>query len=299
MFRIGCPKVCSAWNKLLAKMMNAVWPIYCKVIPIRRDFTKKTRQKKVIVSLTSFPARFNTLHLCIQSILRQSYTPDLVVLWLVKEECEGMQLPEELLELKKYGLEIKYSDINLRPHNKFIFSAQEFSDSIIITMDDDVIYSSDTIEKLIKGYEEHTDCVICNMAHKITLNEQLMPNPYSKWVGGAIGEVGPSNLLTALGVGGVLYPPNTFDKQYFDYEVIRENCLTADDLWLKYNELRLGYRVFKVKAYAKHPVTISRTQSIALTKLNNGHSINDLTIEKLNRLYPINWKEYEEECKHT
>ena len=44
--------------------------------------------------------------------------------------------------------------------------------------------------------------------------------------------------LVAIGVGGVLYPPHIFDSniQYFNETDIKEICLNADDIWLKYLE---------------------------------------------------------------
>ena len=128
------------------------------------------------------------------------------------------------------------------------------------------------------------------MAHEITFNDLHMPNPYSQWIGGAIGKTGPSHSSAAAGCGGVLYPPGMFDKEYFNYDTIERNCLTADDLWLKYTEYRLNYRVYKVRKHAKNPVTISRSQGVALSDLNNGQHKNDVIVDTLNKLYAFKWE---------
>ena len=46
----------------------------------------KKRNDKIIVSLTSFPGRIHLVHKTIQTILLQSIKPDLVELWLAKEQ---------------------------------------------------------------------------------------------------------------------------------------------------------------------------------------------------------------------
>ena len=62
-------------------------------------------QSKIIVSLTTFPARIGYVHLAIKSLLHQTKRPNKVILWLGEEffpEGEN-NLPESLLELKPLG----------------------------------------------------------------------------------------------------------------------------------------------------------------------------------------------------
>lgn len=291
MFPTSMNKVFSAWNKVMARVLNIVYPMWCKKHKKDRGLNHLERDVEIVVSLTSFPARFEKLPLTIESIFHQTVKPDRIVLWLIESECEGIELSSEIKEFLEYGLEIRYAKVNLKPHNKFIFSAMEFKNSIIISIDDDTLYDSKMIEYLIKGYEKHPNCVICNMAHQIVLDNNEVPDLYTKWNGAAVGLTGPSHDLTALGVGGVLYPPNIFDSIYFDFNLIKNLSLTADDLWLKYNEVRLGYMVYKVKPYAKNPVVVRGTQEIALTRENNGNRRNDTIIKALNLYFDIEWKQ--------
>ena len=68
------------------------------------------RDTKVIVSLTSFPARIDTVYITIRSILMQSLKPDIIILWLAQEQFpeKEKELPYNLLKLKKYGLTIEW-----------------------------------------------------------------------------------------------------------------------------------------------------------------------------------------------
>ena len=71
------------------------------------------RKQKIIVSLTSFPPRYEALHKCLLSLLKQTVRPDKIIVWLYKEE---FSLTEEMEDLKKYGIEYKSVDENLKPH---------------------------------------------------------------------------------------------------------------------------------------------------------------------------------------
>ena len=42
----------------------------------------------LIISLTSFPARYDTLHLTLKSLMGQSVRPDRVILWLAEEATQ-------------------------------------------------------------------------------------------------------------------------------------------------------------------------------------------------------------------
>ena len=72
------------------------------------------RECRVIVSLTSFPTRIHIVVYTIETLLSQTFKPDLVVLWLAKEQFPRREdnLPRRLLNLRKYGLIIRwYHDI--------------------------------------------------------------------------------------------------------------------------------------------------------------------------------------------
>lgn len=288
-FRIGCNKLCSAWNHILDYMFCKLYPKYSKLILVENGLNHEPRKEKVIVSLTSFPARLNVVHYGIKALMCQTYKPDRIILWLTEEECKNVKIPSELEKLCKYGLEIKFASDNLKPHNKLYYTLKENPDAVVISVDDDNVYSLKLVEKLMTVHKKNPNCVCCNMAHEITLKNGK-PNKYDDWNGGAIGKYGMSDLFVALGVGGVLYPAGCFDKEYFDKKLIRNLALTADDIWLKFTELRLGIKVLKIAPHAKIPFVIDGTQKIALGKENNGMKKNDIIINNLCNYYQqINW----------
>ena len=82
------------------------------------------REKKLIVSLTSFPARFPYLHICLESLLTQSVKPDMIVLWIYKGDMN--LLPEKVLKLRNRGVLIKPVDDDLKSYKKLYYSIKKY-----------------------------------------------------------------------------------------------------------------------------------------------------------------------------
>lgn len=287
--RIGCNKLGAGWNHVNGFVFKLLYPLWCRMTSVRDGLNHEPRDEKLIISLTSFPARLDMVHCCIRQMLAQTMKPDRIILWLTKEESENVPLPEGVKELQEYGVEVCYADANLKPHNKLYFSLRENPDAVIITVDDDCVYPSDLVERLYAAHQEHPESVCCIQAHEITLRDG-QPDLYDNWNGGAIGKSGASDMFIALGVGGVLYPPGCFDEEYFDQELIRSLALTADDLWLKFTELRLGIPVYKIAPHTKGVYGVRGTQKVALGKVNNGMKQNDVIIRKLCDYYQVDWE---------
>ena len=240
------------------------------------------RRQKVIVSLTSYPARFSSIYLCLKSLLLQSAKPDKIILWL---DCDKSQVTGQMKSLEQYGLEIVCEVEDLKPHKKYFYSMQKFPNDIIITVDDDVIYPSDLVASLMQKHAEFPDCVCARRVHKITFGEDKKINPYSKWIDKCKKELAPSYFLMPTGVGGVLYPPNCLDKCAFDKELIKSRCLMADDIWLKTMELLNGTKVAWVKNNILTPPYTERSQETALYLDNVHQNKNDEYMRNMLELY--------------
>jgi len=247
------------------------------------------RSHHIVVSLTSFPARFDTLHFALKSILTQSTKPDLIFLCLTKNEVKDeSDLPQSVLELKKYGLQIFFADDNLKPHNKYFYAMKLYPHSLIITVDDDNMYDKNLIADLYHSFLKYPSAVSARRVHKIVKDEKNNVQPYNKWRYEYKKETSPSLNLLATGVGGVLYPPGLLPSETFDADKIRELCLNADDIWLKFMELKSNIPVVWVKGKRVHPLNIKRAQRITLQKNNYHGNLNDNYIEGLQNYYGVN-----------
>lgn len=186
--------------------------------------------KPIIVSLTSFPARINIVDQCIISLLSQSIKPNKVVLWLAEEQFPHREkgLPNNLLKLKDYGLEIEWCD-DIRSYKKLIPALKKYSDCIIVTADDDNIYDFRWLELLYLGYMKYPKSIQCHRATKFYFDHKK--NAFNIISGGEDFYKYPSFLNKLVGLGGVLYPPNCFYKDILNEDLFKELAPTSDDIW--------------------------------------------------------------------
>ena len=209
---------------------------YYKSCPAKK-IKASNKNHPVIVSLTSHPARFKTLHLCIKSILNQKMQPDKIVLYLDKTVSLS-SLPHQLIKLQKKGLIIRNICENIKPHNKYFYAMQEYPNSAIITIDDDVIYPRDLVSSLFTSFLKNPNAVSARRVRRIERDCKGECLPYNLWETKITEKNYDKKDLLATGVGGVLYPPNSFDfnKPYLQINTIIEQCLLADDIWLAFIE---------------------------------------------------------------
>ncbi len=147
---------------------------------VRRTGTHLVRRslgkRRIVASLTSYPARIETTHLAIRSLLAQRVLPDLVVLYLFKEEFPRREedLPAELRQLLSHDVQIRWVDINLKPHKKYYWALQEFSDDIVITFDDDLVYRNSLIGELMESYRKFPYAISAIRTHLITFGSSVV-----------------------------------------------------------------------------------------------------------------------------
>ena len=88
---------------MLKRILDAFVPGYFKRTANKAGYGLNTehREETYIVSITSFPARINEIWITIETLLRQSFKPDKIILWLGEEQFPDKQLPESLTMLKE------------------------------------------------------------------------------------------------------------------------------------------------------------------------------------------------------
>ncbi len=265
-------------------------------IPVRRWYekfpskkyglNKKARKQKIIVSLTSYPKRIGTIWLTIETLLRQSYKPDMVILWLAESQFDGLDsLPKELLRLQDRGLTIRFCD-DLRSHKKYFYALQEFKNDLIILADDDMFYPLDTIKKLMKLHKSYPNDICCISAQVIQPDFTASP---SEWRNVFLKETNwqHSDMIQAYTGGGTLIPPNSIHRDVFDKDTFKEICLNADDLWLFYMAHRKGTKVTTLKNWQPFPITIYGTSEGSLYWINGEGNQNDVQWNNLINHYGV------------
>ena len=113
--------------------------------------------KQILISLTSWKKRIQNVPMVIQSILTGTKPPDKIVLNLSTEEfsLKDKELPTYLLMLKETNkIEINWVKENTKAFKKIIPTMKLYPESIIISIDDDIIYPEFFVEKMVSKYNE-------------------------------------------------------------------------------------------------------------------------------------------------
>lgn len=243
---------------------------------------------KIIISLASYPARYNTLHLCLQSLFLQTFYADKIILYIPTEKS---LLPESVLKFEKQGLNICKVSEDLKPHNKYYYAMQEYENDIIITVDDDAIYPTTLVELLVKSYLKFPFAVSAGRAHGILLDINGYPIEYTQWDWEAKQYDKPQFRLMATGVGGILYPPHCISEELFNKDNIRKFCLLQDDVWLKCMQLLSVTPVIVIKQKQQHPPSIPNVYTNGLYINNKYKGGTNKAFQLLIDEYKINLRE--------
>ncbi len=246
----------------------------------------------IIVSFTSYPKRLDKIDMCIKSILNQSYKPDRIVLWLGSDTSKDVA-DKYLKKYTKYGLEYYIdSENNYLSHKKYIYSFNNFKDSIIITIDDDLIYPPRMVESLIKKYKKHPNCIISRRVHKITFDKKHRIKRYSEWIRECFYIFKPSHKLCATTGAGALFPPFVLRKdEVTNFNLIEKYALTADDIWLKMMAVRYKVKVLWAGNFLQMPAIIDNTGD-NLSNINVAKNQNDKYIEKIIEDFNISYIDF-------
>lgn len=268
------------WNKMVEIVANIVLPIYFNLTKNNKGNRLLTTDKQdIIVSLTSFPKRFATLHLVIETLLRQTVKPDKIILYLTASQVGDISsLPKKLLAQRRRGLEIVLCPDNIRSHTKYYYAFQSYSESTVITVDDDLYYRSDLIETHLRNAKENPGCVVANWT------KLILPGKYKyrQWPDIQLNIPKKSRNMLILGVASVLYPPHSVHKDIFNISNIQNLTLTADDVWLTAMILKQGTPVyFSAYDYRHLPVHINNNETL----LSGNYIRNQQCIDAINSYY--------------
>jgi hypothetical protein len=283
-------------NKIVSKsfyiiMNNSVSSYYTKTKSFKKyRLNQEKRANELIVSLTAIPSRVDNIWITLESIFRQSYKPDRIILWLSNEEFSAINLPNSLLELKEKGLEICYCE-NIRSHNKYYHTVVNNPNATIVTVDDDIIYSENMIANLIQMHQEFPHSVCSNMTHLVTFNNGKLI-PYVKWEPTYKKIVKPTHKLIQLGVCGVLYPPKVLPETCFDKELIKQLSFGSDDVWLNTMCLINNTPVVTNKTFNKYFLTISGSQKVSLLSINSFQGRKDKILNAVHTYFKITERDF-------
>ena len=249
-------------------------------------------QKKVIVSLTSFPAAIPYAKDAVKSILAGNTLPDKVVLYLTFSQFKDSKIPLELMALANNNqlFEIRNYKEDIRSYRKLIPALKDFPNDIIVTIDDDVSYHKDMLRDLLHLHKQIPDVIIANRAKKIKLNAPYRQWKKYRWYHFFTNRLHFSFKNIQTGVGGVLYPPNSLSQEMMGSDIFKEIAPTTDDIWFWAAAVANGTYILPFPL-GKHnkPRGLNKPKKLSLktTNFKRGTDLNRKAFEKIIRNYTI------------
>lgn len=243
-------------------------------------------QEQYIVSLTSYPERIDCCIKAIHSLLNQKTNVEYTtVLTLAEPQFPDKELPEELNNLiQSKEIELLWHPTDIRSHKKLMPVLKKYPNAVIIITDDDVNRPDWWLQMFIDDHKKYPyDVIVGESAWRLgsDLKQTSANNTTPK--GFIFKCVNESNkiLLTerpANGLGGVLYPVNTFtDERFFNEELFMKLSPYSDESWqycFNVIENRTLRMCSKPIEWAKH--NIQNSQKTALGKRNDANEYTKL-----------------------
>lgn len=231
----------------------------------------------VMVSMTTYGARFMSVHLALESIAQGAVRPARLVLWVDDETLRQNPTPH-LRRLVRRGLEIRPC-VDYGPHKKY-FPALSLMESAkdldrLITTDDDILYRRRWLSQLLSTDAADAETVLCHRARVAQVDSSGM-RPWAEWP--LCRSTRESLLNLAIGDAGVSYPRVVLDALTTRGTDFVRFAPRADDIWLHSTSLMVGSPTRQVRARPYLPLMIPGSQKVALAKENISGGANDRQI---------------------
>lgn len=262
---------------------------------MQRYYNRKyvTNIPNIILSVATHDRRLNTCLPCLESLTKQTVKPYKTIVNIKNSDYEKMPIKFKTF-CNENDIEIYNCPLDLKPHNKYYWSMTRFRDCIVITVDDDYVYSPTMIEELIESYRKYPKCVSARFTALLINDNQGKLVKYDDWGHLYIGINTPSSQLIAYGCNGVLYPPDCLKLTENDIESIKE-CIGADDIWLKYREIENNIKTVMAEGYKNDKSMFIKNGIIHKSALFNENIAGGMNDEYLKK-FPLNVRD--ENDKH-
>lgn len=171
-----------------------------------------------VISIASYPKRDHLLPAVFEALRLQTVKPQKAILVLSKEDYSDTHLPKHVQRLEKKGIEILWTKKNPYAVKKLVPVVEKYPEMDVITFDDENLYGSKVIEKLILARNANAGLVIGHYGkalHRIgnNLNMQFrFPEKASKET--------PSIQVYLIGNAGILYPADSLDHKVLNLDAI-------------------------------------------------------------------------------
>lgn len=256
--------------------------------------------KKVVVSMTSYPKRIMNVGKCVFYLTQQTIKPDEIHLWLAKTEFERLEksLPKDLQVLINAGaIIVHWLDENtycFKRHEIFNLNKEQF---YCFFIDDDVKYQNNLIESTLKLSDKVPNTIInytnygrihyvgkhqCSSAD--TEKAFDIPTPNNRWCGQSM-------------IPSWIYPMEFFEDKWVNLR--KEICPVCDETWMTQFFIKDNIKVFNNNlpwGHELNPVNCNKIGIIQQVKQldKDGLNFRDRCLIEIFKYFPENEKYYRE-----
>jgi hypothetical protein len=220
-------------------------------------------QVKVIVGVTTTKARLGIFFYAFQSLKRQTYDNFTIHISLSKEPYlfdDGIDAVPDWMAGENVQVEFVN---NSGPYRKLLpLIGKIGEDDILVTADDDVLYSENWLQRLVDRSIENPKVITCCRARIIRKNIFGRFQNYSNWEVCIKAENG-AHLLPTCGAGAV-FRKSLLDLEFLSDEAYLECAPTADDIWFRLASIRKNTGVYvdpeidEGNGYIRHPMGLEQ-----------------------------------------
>ena len=248
------------------------------------------KDPEVIVSMTSFPAAIDYAVESLKSILKGSVLPDRIILYLTFSQFGDKGLPDELLELERKNpiFEIRDYPYDIRSYRKLVPALEDFPESIIVTVDDDINYHEDMLKLLLDFHKKEPYAVLAHRAKWIKLDMPYKKWKKVRWYHFITKKNYEDPLIMQTGVAGVLYPPHILKEDMLDKDLFTKIAPTTDDIWFWAATVANGHLIMPVPFGKNKPKGLKKPKDISLKTVNfkKGEDRNSKALHDIMKAFP-------------
>lgn len=228
------------------------------------------RSERLVVTLTTIPARAHRLRATLRSLLDQSEPADRIVLCLPHDaRRSGEAYPDPALLDLPAGVEVLRCE-DLGPATKLLPTLLAEPGACVVVVDDDVVYPRDFLASLLAAHRADP-----RAAHGLRGVRVAPGVPFpalTHVMCSAIHEPVAVDIL--FGTWGYLLPPGALDAAVHDFSAAPEAVRWVDDVWISGHLARRGVRRVVVPTRS-FPVETPASAIQALTDGPNHSGGND------------------------
>ena len=241
------------------------------------ESSKKSGDRRVIVSLSTVPERMDNLGPTIRSLLRQTRPPDEIVLAIPEfsiREQRPYAVPKHVSRWPR--MRILHCRRDWGPATKFIpivrgELAAGRGDTLIMVVDDDRMYPRDALETYLHYNKQLPDAALCfrgapmprdldwRHAKMILARDLRQPQP----------------VAVITGCGSYLIQPRFFDESLWDYSQAPKGAFYMDDIWISGCLTRHGVKRYVVPATAMMRSVRRQRRTLSLHDVPDGRQYNN------------------------